>query len=59
MHLLELFMTLQASTQIFLKSTPRPAPTGATETRNLDEKQTVYKQLSSQAVLSELSFATF
>ena len=54
MHLLALFMMLQTSTQIFLKSTPRPAPTGATETRSLDEKQTVYKQLSFQAVLSEL-----
>ena len=49
---------LQTSTQAFPKGTSRPAPTGVKATRSQDKKQTVYKQLPSQTVLSELSLST-
>ena len=54
MRFLKLFTMRQTSKQVFPKNMPWAAP-GGTATRSQDKQQTVYKQLFSQTILSQLS----
>ena len=55
MRFLKLFTMRQTSTQVFPKNTPGLHQHCGTATRSRDKRQTVYKQLFSQTILSQLS----